>query len=78
MHSRHFIIFAGALCIAAMLAYLFVFADAPIVDVAPPPAADTAPPPAATPDQHRNSRFFLRPMIHASDWLGSEAIMVSF
>lgn len=47
MHSKHFIIFAGALCIAAMLAYLFVFADAPIVDTAPPPAADTAPPPAA-------------------------------
>jgi hypothetical protein len=47
VHSRHFIIFAGALCIAAMLSYLFVFADAPIVDTVPPPAADTAPPPAA-------------------------------
>ena len=46
MHSRHFIIFAGALCIAAMLAYLFVFADAPIVDTVPPPAAaPTAPTP---------------------------------
>lgn len=49
MHSKHFIIFAGVLCILAMFAYLFVFADAPIVDTAPPPAADTAPPPAATP-----------------------------
>jgi hypothetical protein len=43
VHSRHFIIFAGALCIAAMLAYLFVFADAPLVEVVPQPAAPAAP-----------------------------------
>ncbi len=30
MHSRTFMIFAAALCIAAMLSYLFVFADAPV------------------------------------------------
>ena len=30
MHSRTFMIIAAALCIGAMLAYLFVFADAPL------------------------------------------------
>jgi hypothetical protein len=30
MHSRTFMIFAAAVCIAAMLSYLFVFADAPV------------------------------------------------
>jgi hypothetical protein len=44
MHSKRFMIFAAALCVAAMLSYLFVFADAPeqveLVPVAPPaPAA---------------------------------------
>lgn len=38
MHSRHFIIFGAVACILAMLAYLFVFADAPLAPVEPPPA----------------------------------------
>ncbi|HEX2842389.1 hypothetical protein [Hyphomicrobium sp.] len=42
MHSRHFIVFGAVTCIAAMLAYLFVFADGPIVSAEPPPAT-TAP-----------------------------------
>jgi hypothetical protein len=41
VHSRHFIIFGGLACIAAMLAYLFVFADGPIVSSEPVPAAPT-------------------------------------
>jgi hypothetical protein len=44
MHSKRFMIFAAALCVVAMLSYLFVFADAPeqveVVPVTPPaPAA---------------------------------------
>ncbi len=31
MHSKHFIVFGAVACILAMLAYLFVFADGPIV-----------------------------------------------
>jgi hypothetical protein len=30
MHSKRFMIFAAAVCVAAMLSYLFVFADAPL------------------------------------------------
>jgi hypothetical protein len=36
MHSRHFILFGAIVCILAMLAYLFVFADAPDVINDPP------------------------------------------
>jgi hypothetical protein len=44
MHSKRFMIFAAAICVAAMLSYLFVFADAPeqveLVPATPPaPAA---------------------------------------
>lgn len=39
MHSRHFIMFGAVACILAMLAYLFVFADAPLAPAEPPPAA---------------------------------------
>lgn len=41
MHTKHIVTFGGVACILAMLAYLFVFADAPIVDSEPPPAAPT-------------------------------------
>ncbi|WP_439543091.1 hypothetical protein [Hyphomicrobium sp.] len=36
MHTRHFIIFGAVACILGMLAYLFVFADAPVVINDPP------------------------------------------
>jgi hypothetical protein len=39
VHSRHFIIFGAVACILAMLAYLFVFADGPLVSAQPPVAA---------------------------------------
>jgi hypothetical protein len=42
MHTKHIVMFGGMACIVAMLAYLFVFADVPIVDD-PPPAAPAAP-----------------------------------
>ncbi len=42
MHTKHIVIFGVVVCILAMLAYLFVFADAPIVDTQPPPAAPAA------------------------------------
>ncbi|WP_280173195.1 hypothetical protein [Hyphomicrobium sp. CS1GBMeth3] len=42
MHTKRIVIFGGVACILAILAYLFVFADAPIVDT-PPPAASVAP-----------------------------------
>ncbi|MGQ0671304.1 MAG: hypothetical protein ACT4N2_00285 [Hyphomicrobium sp.] len=38
MHSKSYILFAGVACILAMLAYLFVFADAPLVELEKPPA----------------------------------------
>jgi hypothetical protein len=41
VHSRHFIIFGAVSCILAMLAYLFVFADAPLAPAEP--AGATAP-----------------------------------
>jgi hypothetical protein len=44
MHTKKIILFGGVACILAMLAYLFVFADGPIVD-GPPPAAPAAPSP---------------------------------
>lgn len=42
MHTKHIVIFGGVACILAMLAYLFVFADAPIVGFQQPPAGSTA------------------------------------
>jgi hypothetical protein len=39
MHTRRFIVFAGVVCILAMLAYLFVFADAPLDYPEPMPTA---------------------------------------
>jgi hypothetical protein len=42
VHTKHIVIFGGVACILAMLAYLFVFADAPIVDTQPQSAAPTA------------------------------------
>ena len=42
MHTKHVVAFGGVACILAMLAYLFVFADGPIVDNPPPPAAPAA------------------------------------
>jgi hypothetical protein len=42
VHTRHIVIFGGVVCILAMLAYLFVFADAPIVAAQPPSAAPVA------------------------------------
>jgi hypothetical protein len=38
VESKHVIFFGAIVCILAMLAYLFVFADAPLVPVAPAPA----------------------------------------
>jgi hypothetical protein len=38
MHTKHIVMFGGVVCILAMLAYLFVFAEAPIVDTPAPPA----------------------------------------
>jgi hypothetical protein len=38
MHTRHIVIFGFVACIIGMLAYLFVFADAPIVITEPPAA----------------------------------------
>jgi hypothetical protein len=43
MHSKRFMIFAAVVCVAAMLAYLFVFADAPITELPSPPADPPAP-----------------------------------
>jgi hypothetical protein len=37
MHTRHIITFGAVACIIGMLAYLFVFADAPIVTPTDPP-----------------------------------------
>lgn len=45
MHSKRFMIFAAAICVAAMLSYLFVFADAPVPEE---PLPVTPPGPAAT------------------------------
>lgn len=42
MHTKHIVIFGAVACMLAMLAYLFVFADGPIVD-SPPPAVSAAP-----------------------------------
>ncbi|MDQ8699463.1 hypothetical protein [Hyphomicrobium sp. LHD-15] len=42
MHTKHIVLFGGVACILAMLAYLFVFAEAPIVDEPPPPLAAPA------------------------------------
>ncbi len=42
MHTKHIVMFGGVACILAMLAYLFVFADAPIVDNAAPTESTTA------------------------------------
>lgn len=41
MHSKHFLMFGAAICVAAMLAYLFVFAEADVagVEAQNPPAA---------------------------------------
>lgn len=41
MHTKHIVTFGVIVCVLAMFAYLFVFADAPIVDnpPLPPPAA---------------------------------------
>ncbi len=43
MHTKHIVWFGGVACILAMLAYLFVFADGPIVDAPPPPEAAATP-----------------------------------
>lgn len=43
MHSRHFLVFGAVVCIAAMLAYLFVFADAPVAEPPPAPGSASAP-----------------------------------
>jgi hypothetical protein len=32
MHTKHMMMFAAAICVFSMLAYLFVFADAPIAE----------------------------------------------
>lgn len=39
MHTKHIVYFGVVVCVLAMFAYLFVFADAPIVDV---PAKSTS------------------------------------
>ena len=36
MHTKNFIMFGAVACILGMLAYLFVFADAPVVVGDPP------------------------------------------
>ena len=33
MHTKHFLMFGAAICVAAMLAYLFVFAEADVAGV---------------------------------------------
>jgi hypothetical protein len=38
VESKHVITFGAIVCILAMLAYVFVFADAPPIPVAPAPA----------------------------------------
>ena len=43
MHSKKFMIFGAAVCIGAMLAYLFVFADAPIAELPPAEPAASGP-----------------------------------
>jgi hypothetical protein len=40
MHTKRMMTFAAVLCVFAMLAYLFVFAEATVVDVEAP---DTTP-----------------------------------
>jgi len=42
VHTKGIVMFGGVACILAMLAYLFVFADGPIVDTPPPPATSAA------------------------------------
>jgi hypothetical protein len=42
VHTKHIVIFGCAVCILGMFAYLFVFADAPIVDTPQAPPASTA------------------------------------
>lgn len=43
MHTKRMMMFAAAICVFAMLAYLFVFADATVVDVEEPANAATTP-----------------------------------
>ncbi|WP_291171546.1 hypothetical protein [Hyphomicrobium sp.] len=43
MHTKHIVTFGGVACILAMLAYLFVFADGPIVDSPTPLAVPSTP-----------------------------------
>lgn len=38
MDRKSVVVFGALVCIAAMLVYLFVFADGPLVDAPPPPA----------------------------------------
>ncbi len=42
MHTKHIVVFGLIACLLAMFAYLFVFAEAPIVDNPPPPTAAAA------------------------------------
>ncbi len=42
MRTKHIMIFGAVACILAMLAYLFVFADAPIANLQPPQSNPTA------------------------------------
>jgi|APFre7841882724_1041349.scaffolds.fasta_scaffold100711_2 hypothetical protein len=42
MHTKLMMIVGVVVCIFAMLAYLFVFADAPIADLQPPQGNPTA------------------------------------
>lgn len=43
MHTKRMMMFAAAICVFAMLAYLFVFADATVVSVEEPANAATTP-----------------------------------
>jgi hypothetical protein len=46
LHTKHIVTFGGVACILAMLAYLFVFADAPL---APAGQLSVDPPAAGAP-----------------------------